>query len=1472
VSGNAELSPVKRALLEIRQLRSRLATLEAERDEAIAIVGLSIRAPGGVDDAESFERLLWSATDAISEIPASRWPLEEWYAEAQDAPGKMYTRFGGFIDHVDEFDAEFFGIAPVEAASMDPQQRLVLELAWHALENAGHAPSALSGTPTGVYLGISNSDYGRALFAHPELIDPYFSPGTALSVAAGRVSYVLGLQGPAVSVDTACSSSLVALHLACQGLRLGECNLALAGGVNLMLTPEVNVNFSKAGMMSRDGRCRTFDAQAAGYVRGEGGALVVLRRLRDALADGDRVLAVVRGSAVNQDGRSNGLTAPNGPAQEAVIRRALAQAGVHGAQVGYVEAHGTGTSLGDPIEVNALSAVMSEGRDADTPLVIGSVKTNIGHLEAAAGIAGVVKTVIALGRRELPPNLHFETPNPLIDWAAMPMTIPTDVMPWEPIGGRRLAGVSSFGFSGTNAHVILESAPDPVPLAVPPAAPPARTLAVLVLSARDATALRVLAAEYVTRLNALDAAALADFCFTASTGRAPLQHRLSVSGPSPAALASALEAWLQGRPHPRVIAGVAGDEAPRVAYLFPGQGPQYAGMGRELYGSSPVFREAFDACADVLDTLLPRPIRPIVFPADGDATPLDETAYAQPAMFAIEYALATLWKSWGVVPVAVMGHSFGEYAAACVAGVVSLADAAAMVVARGRLVAALPGDGLMTVVEASDEELLDAIRVQGGPVAIAAVNGPTNCVISGERRDVTAIAERFAAMGRRVKALRVSHAFHSPLMDPVLDDFERALASVRYALPTTSLISNLTGEIADLATVGRASYWRDHLRHPVRFAQSVQVLSALRVSHFIEMSPHPVLLGMAAECVTGGVWLPSLREDQGAWSEMLLTLQRLFVDGAAIDWQAVAGAGVHRRLALPAYPFQRKRHWVDAVGTPPVREATSAADAWSAMAPVLAAQSHRGPLDLDATSYTAKWDCLARLTRAVVLDTLQGLGVFTRAGESHTIDSLLGITRVLPAHRQLLSRWLAHLVQDDTLRQAGDRFVATDGRAPAPLADLWEEAERCFRDNREMLAYVRNCATRLAAIVTGRESALESLFPNGSFDLATALYEQSATMRYINSLAAAGLEAVVRSVPIGRVLRVLEIGAGTGGTTSSLLRVLPPDRSEYLFTDVSDVFLDRARERFSAYPQLRFGRFDLELGLAEQGFAPGQFDVIVSANCVHASSDLRAVLSRLRELLAPNGVLMLVESTVHFEFFDITTGLIEGWQAFADDLRTDNPLLPPDRWTGALLDAGFATAAAWPERGSVAETLGQHVVVAHVSPSVQRARSARATPRLEGGSAGTAPVAPDAVAFRAQLDAALPGERHALLCDAVRGEVMRILRLDADSSPALHDRLMHLGMDSLMAVQLRNALVTLLGLERSLPATLIFDYPTIAAISEYLLASVNLRAAPSVGAPGPASAPAAARAAEAVPLEASTIAGMSDDEIEATLMAREDWT
>lgn len=1439
-----ELTPVKRALLEIRELRKRLAELESAAREPVAIVGIGVRAPGGVRDTSSYADLLWAGRDAISPIPATRWPIDEWYDPAQDAPGKMITRFGGFIEDVEQFDAEFFGISPREAASMDPQQRLVLELAWNALEDSGHSPVRLAGTLAGVYLGIANGDYGRALFAHPQQIDPYFSSGNAYSVAAGRVSYLLGLQGPAIAVDTACSSSLVALHLACQGLRQGECDLALAGGINLILTPEMNVNFSKAGMMARDGRCKTFDEAADGYVRGEGGAIVVLRRLRDAQADGDRILAVIRGSAVNQDGRSNGLTAPNGPAQEAVIRAALRAANLTPREVGYIEAHGTGTSLGDPIEVNALAAVFGEDRDPSRPLSIGSVKTNFGHLEAAAGIVGLIKAALVLQRGEIPPHLHLHSLNSHIPWSAIPIVVPTATTRLE----TRVAGVSSFGFSGTNAHVILEAAPVAVRAAAPRSQ---RDTHVLAISARDPRALDALVAAHVQRLAAMSADTdLGDYCFTANAGRAHLAHRVSVIGTSGSAMAAALEAFRRGEPHPDVVSGTVGEAPPRVAMLFPGQGSQYAGMGRELYDGAPAFRQAFDRCAEVLDPLLPEPIHSIVFGAGADAALLNETACAQPAIYAIEVALASLWRSWGIDPVAVLGHSFGEYAAACVAGALSLADGARIVAARGRLVQALAHNGAMTVISASEAAVNERLRSYQNRAAIAAVNGPTNTVISGERAAVETLSAEFAAAGARVTPLRISHAFHSPLMDPVLDEFEREVAKVEWADPHTVLISNLSGRVADLELIGKPRYWRRHMREAVRFADSIRALAARGITHYIEIGPHPVLVGMGSECVQGGAWLPSLREGKAAWPVMLHALQALYCAGASVDWEAVDRDMGRRRVAVPGYPFQRKRHWADGIGVGVPTAGASGQERWQRLNQALDSQAKRGPLDLNVATYPRKWDCLARINRGYAVQIFRAAGLFTKPFERHSLDQVLTRTGISGAYRHLVSQWLERLTAAGLVRRDADTYVA-DAPLPDPnLPSLWREAEDLFGDNQPLLAYVRHCGKLLGAVLTGKESPLETLFPGGSFELADGLYQRSATMRYLNGLASSAIEAFASGTAPGSSLRIMEVGAGTGGTTSSLLPVLPPDRVRYRFTDVSNTFFEQARKRFATFRFVDYGLFDVDMEPTAQGYEPQSFDLVVSANAVHACTDLRAALRHLHSLIAPGGLLVLVESTIHHDWFDMTTGLIEGWKRFADDLRTDNPLLSASAWMAALRDEGFVETNAWPPSGSPAEVLGVHVIVGRVAGSLQAsaATAARAEDnRPEVDSPASQP-------WRELLDRSLPGERLSVLQEMVCEQVMQVLGASAASRPARHDRLMDLGMDSLMAVQLRNRLTTALALDPPLPSTLMFDYPTINAIANNLLERLTpMQPSTRSGEMTRAQTPAVRSAA--------AIAAMSDEEI-----------
>ena len=900
----ANLSPKRLALL-VLELQKRLESEEQRRHEPIAIVGMGCRFPGAANPA-CFWELLRDGRDAIVDVPPERWDAAAYYDPTPGVPGKMYTRRGGFLRGIERFDAAFFGISPREAVSLDPQQRLLLEVTWEALENAGIAPDSLMGSATGVFVGACHMDY-LELFDDLSLVDAYVATGSSLSLASGRLSYLLGLQGPSLTVDTACSSSLVALHLACQSLRLAECRLALVGGTNLIVTPKTSVALCELRALSPDGRCKTFDAKADGYVRGEGCGIVVLKRLCDAVADGDTVLAVVRGSAVNQDGRSGGLTAPHGPSQEAVIRAALANARVEAAEVGCIEAHGTGTSLGDPIEVQALAAVYGVGRTQ--PLLIGSVKTNVGHLEAAAGVAGLLKMVLSLRNGLIPPHLHLQQPNPHIPWADLPVAVPTTLTPW-PGDGPRLAGVSSFGFSGTNAHVILEAALSPQPRTDTPNG----SCRLLTLSARNETGLRELAGHLGEHLAANPDLIPADVCYTMNAGRAHFSDRLAFMVRTGAEVRDRLRAVAAGTTPAEVFSGRSERERqPRVGFLFTGQGAQYVGMGRQLYESSAVFRRELDRCAELLRPHLERPLLEVVFAADSTTSPLGQTAYAQPALFAIGYALATLWQSWGVRPAAVLGHSLGEYIAACVAGVLSLEDALVLVATRARLMGALPSGGAMAAVLADEARVADILRSFAGRLSIAALNGPTNTVISGDSEALTEVLSTLAAAGVSAQRLDVSHAFHSHRMEPALAAFRQA-AAVEHRSPRVPLVANLTGRaLASDESLG-ADYWCRHLREPVRFADGMRALREAGVDLFIEMGPSPTLLGMARRCLADAdacAWLPSLRRGRDDWPQLLESVAALYVRGTRIDWRAFEQQGGGRRIALPTYPFQRERYWVE---------------------------------------------------------------------------------------------------------------------------------------------------------------------------------------------------------------------------------------------------------------------------------------------------------------------------------------------------------------------------------------------------------------------------------------------------------------------------------------------------------------------------------------------------------------------------------
>ncbi|MBL8163039.1 MAG: polyketide synthase dehydratase domain-containing protein, partial [Anaerolineae bacterium] len=1486
-----------------------------------------------------------------------------------------------------------------------PQQRLMLEVSWEALERAGYAPDSLSTSQTGVFVGICNGDYGQMIMSgDPDDWDVYLSTGNAHSVVSGRLSYILGLQGPSVSVDTACSSSLVATHLAVQSLRNGECRMALAGGTNAILSPETTITLSRAGMMASDGRCKAFDAAADGFVRAEGCGVIVLKRLSDAIADGDNVLAVIRGSAINQDGRSNGLTAPNGPSQVAVIQAALANAGLEPQDISYIETHGTGTSLGDPIEVQALGAALGGGHSAENPLLIGSVKANVGHMEASAGVGGLIKTVLMLQHGAIPPHLHLHQPNPYIPWDELPIAIPDGLSPWETADGRRIAGVSSFGFSGTNAHIILEGAP---PAEVAPAEVE-RPAHILTFSARSERTLRELAARFHDAL--LMQSSLADAAFTANSGRAVFAHRLAVVGSTAAQVSATLSAYLNGDNPPEAIYSHFQDaRAPEVAFLFTGHGSQYVDMGRRLYETQPIFRQAFDRCDELFLTYLDVSLGRILFSADGaDGALLNNMAYAQPALFALQIALAQLWLSWGVRPAYVAGHSLGEYAAAVIAGVFSLEDGVKLVAARGRLMNSLPEAGEMVAVFADEATVTAAVTPFAKRVSVAVINGPSNIVISGAKDELAQVLEGLKAQGIKSRKLAVAQASHSPLIDPMLAEFERIASEISYQEPEIGLVSCLTGKLAEGHEVCSAGYWRRHIRQPVRFADALNSLLAAGPGVFVEIGPNPTLISIAQRAVgdDAALWLPSLREKTDDWSQILDSVGRLYGAGVSIDWRGFDQPYPRRKVALPTYAFQRERYWIkpskrrsdsarathpllgarlrspslrdvvyearlsvqnpaflnhhrifgvvilpspafiemalsaarlafgdqsysvgdfaiyealilpdegeravqivltpladgrsgfqvfsddngewklhvtgqivieqaevrhfpeqpaaiqarctqeitgddyyarvselglefgtnfrgitylwrrdgEALGrvelpeallresreygihpafldacfhlvgaplsqddlesaylliaieqfrlyqTPPaalwayaeikpgsesnkeifagdirlfdengvlIAEANGVqlkragrdallqatrqqnddwfyrvewqsrphpqpqftpqpADYIGALEPAV----HQAQRELDEAAVQHGLDAYAELaieldaaSAAYTVHALERLGVAFVPGTSIDLNKL----PVVPGQRRLLGRLLDQLAADGLLRAAGGGY-AVQASAPDLDADAHlQTLAAAYPAFSAEIALLARCGPYLGDVLRGDRDPLTLLFPEGSFAATEALYQDAPFARAYNPLVGELVASAVRDLPAGRTLRILEIGAGTGATTASVLPLLPPD-SEYVFTDLSQLFLARAHEKFGGYPALTTALLDIERDPLEQDFAAQRFDVIIAANVLHATSDLRQTLANARRLLTPGGLLVLLESTAPQRWVDLTFGMTEGWWRFSDaDLRPDYPLLSAQGWLDALRMAGFADAQSIPGANAQGVLAGQAIIAA----------------------------------------------------------------------------------------------------------------------------------------------------------------------------------
>ena len=1607
--------------------------------EPIAVIGMGCRFPAANSPAE-FWHLLETGGDAITRFPASRENSHLFDPDALPSQCARVCR-GGFLDAVENFDAQFFGIAPREAENIDPQQRLLLEVAWEALEDASLDADRLAGSDAGVFVGISNYDYGRLVMSKGGAPDPWCGTGNALSIAANRLSYFFDLRGPSLSIDTACSSSLVAVHQACDSLRHGDCQLALAGGVNLILGPRLSVAFVAAGMLSSDGLCKTFDASADGYVRGEGCGVVVLKRLSDAERDGDRILALIRGSAVNQDGRSNGLTAPNGPSQRAVIEQALKVAGVEPAEIDLIEAHGTGTPLGDPIELNTLAAALSPGRTGETPCWIGSVKTNIGHLESAAGIAGLMKAVLALRNGVIPAHLNCKDLNPLIQLDRVRFHIPRKTVPWPGGRGSRLAGVSSFGFGGTNAHVVLSEFPAAIATRSRGAPEPdgaldsepglERPLHLLNISARSEPALRESAARMVEHLRAQPQLPLADVCFSAATGRAHLTHRVSVIAESSEDAIRTLSQFAAGLPAgPRTAGQVRANSAPRIAFLMTGQGSQYAGMGRTLYDTQPLFRATLDRCAELLAETLDRPLLDVMFGTDeASLTRLNDTQYTQPALFALEYALAQVWRAWGIRPDYLLGHSVGEYVAACLAGVFSLEDGLKLVAERGRLLQSLPRSGGMLAIAADEAAVSDIIRASPGDLSIAAINGPRGTVVSGRAPALAKVAQVFADCGVKTIELTVSHAFHSPLVEPILDEFLDAARGIRFSPPTLPVISNVSGEQAT-NYIATAEYWRQHVRQPVRFQQGIRTLREVGVSVFVEIGPQPTLLAMGQTCLSdsGTLWLSSLQQGRADWRVMLESLRGLYLCGVRPDWRGYDQGYPRQRVSLPTYPFQRQRHWIknsmdyrgdsrparavhpllghrvvaalsdalfqtqlsstepaylqdhrvlqkillpaaafveiglaaassvspdkpmrlqdiaihqalelrdepvtiQTIVTPDgsgwkwrvlsLNEAVSSAegrtgDGWTLhLSGTLAAEEGNGtfPLNLsekqalivdqvhidliyktcaahcldygpqfrvlrqvwrseqealarlrlpdgltlrgyqlhpvlidacfvlvvaaighapqgtyvpagiarvsfhgdwastgqvgagwahvrvqqqrsDTDSiiadaallsehgrplaelhglklkrvrspqlagqdaepitdwlYEIQWRLaglrsgarslglsflpiarelanpaarylqdavstsamrrygagIARLDRLgieFVTDALRKLGWGFEPHRWFSRDELRAELRIADKHERLLARLLELLEKDGILMRRGREFCASRGLVPP---DLDGHVARLRVEHPEIdieLDLLARCGGALDKVLRAERDPLQLLFPQGDLTSAAQLYHATPGAQALNAAVRLSVSGLIARMPWWRGIRILEIGGGTGGTTASLLPLLPVDRCEYFFTDVSAMFTEHARQQFRAFDFMRYRALDIERAPNEQGFEDARFDLIIAANVLHAASDLRRALRYTRQLLAPGGALLLLEGTRPVGWIDLIFGVTRQWWAFSDsELRSGHPLLSATDWRRALQETGFpdvavATADAEPMLAY------QAVIIARAEPTAPQA-------------------------------------------------------------------------------------------------------------------------------------------------------------------------
>jgi acyl transferase domain-containing protein/SAM-dependent methyltransferase/acyl carrier protein len=1246
----SKLSPQRLALLA-DQLNERLQAEERRRRVPLAVVGIGCHLPGGVHDPEGFWDLLRNDVDAISEVPASRWDAAEFYDRNPNRPGKMSTRWGGFIDGHDKFDPKFFGIAPGEAIGMDPQQRLLLETSWEALENAGIVPSSLAGTQTGVFVGLCNGDYGQvALSAPREAITPYLASGLSHAIAAGRISYVLGLQGPSLAVDTSCSASLVAVHLACQSLRLGECNAALAGGVNLILNPDITIALSQSKMMAPDGRCKAFSDSANGFVRAEGCGMIVLKRLPDALRDGNRILALIRGSACNQDGRSSGLTAPNGPSQEAVVTTALADAGLRPEDVDVIEAHGTGTSLGDPIEAEALNAVFSSSSTRPEALFVGSVKTNLGHLESAAGIAGLIKMVLSLQHGEIPASLHAGKPSSRIDWKRLPMEVPTELRTWNRRGKTRIGGVSSFGFSGTNAHVILEEYSAPTVAALKDDGVPL----LFMLSGKTSSALTQVSARLDRHLRNHPKLTPADVARTLNVGRSHFEFRAAFIAVSQGELLERLQGVSSNTESDEILVGRAGGHPPRVAFVFGGEYWKPS-AGKELFERAPVFREAIERCGKIIQADLDKPLTSLMYAEGalaGGGNPKLDAVSQKAADFAFHFALAELWRACGIEPSAVLGCGAGEYVAATVAGLFTLED------------------GLQF------------------------------------------------AMGRALQDDRDPH-YGEPRIPLMLDGGQEHIRSVEYWLRR--------GDVA---------------------LSPDRALSLLRsdnptASLYIGDDDALRLFSKHAERQSHGRWVAWLSHAGNECAGFLNAAAALYVLGCDLDMNAF-----YRRasnpISLPTYPFEKERYWID-IGTGrglgagavsgtkhvAIEAGGEESDGWvydlkwepkplvgeskktaAALDEELLAEISLTPASRELIRAAELAGTAMPVYSAFILEAMQSAGLVPLPEDTFTIEELRQRMNVVPARQRVLMRLLDILIEDKVVLRTNGRFQFAELH---PRSDAERELGQlaiAFPEFATELNILRRCGKKLLAVLQGEYDPMQLVFADGSVEEAEHIYEHSAVCCFFNDKAARVIRSAIDPIT-DRPARVLEIGAGTGATTKTILPALAGKDFEYTFTDVSGVFLTRARSKFAHISGMVYRLLDVDNNPVDQGFEAGGYDIILAANVLHATADLHRTIAHARTLLAPGGVIVLIEGVLPDRWLDLTFGLTDGWFRFTDfDLRPNHPLISAERWADVLRDSGMSACrsiAYVTEDGTLSQ---QRVIVGQVDkeemlPATAAAKSDR---------------------------------------------------------------------------------------------------------------------------------------------------------------------